>query len=721
MASDKLANSYEWMMDYPGVQTMFYLMPIVFLLVVTLKPKGMASYTSLPLSALMLYLIRLVLMRGVDYDSPNILNAAVVKGLLEPMTPVSIIFGAMMLFRTMSETRCMTWMVRMLKSLSEQHPIAEVMLIGWAFGYVVEGASGFGTPTALAAPILAELGHDPVKSIVCCLIMNGVPNVFGAVGTPVWFGFSTVTGIDPELNPDQDEDVLPVVARKTQTLVMLCSVVVPFIACSVLVPRAVCIKNLGFIVASSLACTVTSYCFAWGPAPLFEFGSLVGGIVGFCITVALIYFRIGLFAYRHGDAVKDPEQGLARIPEMVPTEPQGDQKEAVKFEDVEAAKPPKEIQQIEEGVHEMSPMDANVDQADGQQQPEEEEEEIIIRDAPYRRYSQGETILFHRDAWTQAGHALDRASMPQLFDQEEAMKFIQTGMSEEVEEALQRPKGWEAVREAVENTFPIWGTVLLLILIRVSEIGIKDELIREEPYGDLPLGGLGTFRIAQSVTIFLVRIFAEPTVSFRFQTFYVPFIIPFVVVSLAAMYMFRHRLDASPLTIFKETAQRMVSPIVALMGALVLVQLLQIAPPGFDSPATIVGSTLAGALDVGWVFIAPILGALGSFFSGSTTVSNLTFGDIHRVAACELEMSVTSFLALQCLGSALGNMICIHNVLAARTVLGVEEPEGVFIKMTAIPAAIYYAIGTAFGAMLVFATPWWGDEDSGFKGTCVDL
>jgi L-lactate permease len=68
---------------------------------------------------------------------------------------------------------------------------------------------------------------------------------------------------------------------------------------------------------------------------------------------------------------------------------------------------------------------------------------------------------------------------------------------------------------------------------------------------------------------------------------------------------------------------------VATLGALVLVQLIRVGGPG--SPAYIVGYYLSTWLAQGFLAISAFLGALGSFFSGSTTVSNLTFGDIQKV------------------------------------------------------------------------------------------
>ncbi len=57
------------------------------------------------------------------------------------------------------------------------------MLVGWAFSFMIEGLSGFGTPAALAAPILVGLGFPPLSVAAMCLIMNSVPVSFGAVGT----------------------------------------------------------------------------------------------------------------------------------------------------------------------------------------------------------------------------------------------------------------------------------------------------------------------------------------------------------------------------------------------------------------------------------------------------------------------------------------------------------------------------------------------------------
>ena len=86
-----------------------------------------------------------------------------------------------------------------------------------------------------------------------------------------------------------------------------------------------------------------------------------------------------------------------------------------------------------------------------------------------------------------------------------------------------------------------------------------------------------------------------------------------------------------------------------------------------------------------WIYFAAFLGALGSFFSGSNTISNLTFGGIQISIAEDIGVSPTTILALQSAGGALGSMIAIHNIVAVCAVLGLKNQEGVILKKTIHP------------------------------------
>lgn len=74
-------------------------------------------------------------------------------------------------------------------------PRVQVILIAFAFGAFFEGAAGFGTPVAVTAAILMQLGFKPLAASGLSLIANTAPVAFGALGTPI-IALSKVTGID---------------------------------------------------------------------------------------------------------------------------------------------------------------------------------------------------------------------------------------------------------------------------------------------------------------------------------------------------------------------------------------------------------------------------------------------------------------------------------------------------------------------------------------------
>ncbi len=90
-----------------------------------------------------------------------------------------------------------------------------------------------------------------------------------------------------------------------------------------------------------------------------------------------------------------------------------------------------------------------------------------------------------------------------------------------------------------------------------------------------------------------------------------------------------------------------------------------------------------------WYLAAPYVGSLGSFVSGSATVSNLTFSVIQYELASNLSLNSTVVLALGTLGAAIGNMICIHNIVSVGVVTGVNDQEGLILRKTILPALLY--------------------------------
>jgi lactate permease len=100
------------------------------------------------------------------------------------------------------------------------------------------------------------------------------------------------------------------------------------------------------------------------------------------------------------------------------------------------------------------------------------------------------------------------------------------------------------------------------------------------------------------------------------------------------------------------------------------------------------------ASNVGNIYplFAPSIGALGAFIAGSNTVSNLMFSFFQFGVAERLLMPTTFMVALQAVGAAAGNMIAIHNVVAASATVGYLGQEGLILRKTIIPTLYYITI-----------------------------
>jgi lactate permease len=98
---------------------------------------------------------------------------------------------------------------------------------------------------------------------------------------------------------------------------------------------------------------------------------------------------------------------------------------------------------------------------------------------------------------------------------------------------------------------------------------------------------------------------------------------------------------------------------------------------------------------------ASTIGALGAFIAGSNTVSNMMLSQFQFNVATQLGLSGALMVALQAVGAAAGNMIAIHNVVAASATVGLLGREGQTLRMTAIPTA-YYLLASGVLGMLAF-------------------
>ncbi|MBJ7538716.1 L-lactate permease [Marinomonas transparens] len=528
-------------MDFTG--TLISAFPIVLLIWLMTKKQAVPSHIALPITALLVGLIQLLYFQA----DGRLLVANSISGVLSVLTPISIIAGAILLNRVLALSGAESVIAQWLESIST-NAVAQLMIIGWAFAFMLEGASGFGTPAAIAAPMLVGLGFHPLKVAILALIMNSVPVSFGAVGTPIWFGLET-------LNLSQEQ--LLDVSSQTALINSVAGLVIPILALKFVVSWQLIRNNIAFIFLSILSCTLPYY---WIASWNYEFPSLIGGAIGLVVSIFLAKRHIGLKAH---------ENDLPR----------------------------------------------------------------------------GKKVEFHKLALAAS---------------------------------------------------PLVLLIVILIVTRIGQLGIKDLLTDTSHWLGIDLGGT-YFSISPSLVLSVEHIL-QTSVSWSYKTLYVPALIPFLLVVLIAIPVLNMS-RAKAFEAFVDTGRRIKLPLVSLVGALIMVNFMMLG--GDNSPIFLIAQTFSSLTGDSWSYFAAFLGALGSFFSGSSTVSNLTFGGIQQSIAEQVGLPITLVLALQSVGAAMGNMVCINNIIAVATILGIENKEGHIIKQTILPMVIYGVVAALVGAALI--------------------
>lgn len=113
-------------------------------------------------------------------------------GFLESLTVLLVVFGAVLIMNTLSESGAMDSIKGMFRGITTDARV-QAVLIAFLFGSFIEGAAGFGTPAALAGPLMVSVGFNPIAAVAIALICNSIPVPFGAVGTPTNTAIATVS------------------------------------------------------------------------------------------------------------------------------------------------------------------------------------------------------------------------------------------------------------------------------------------------------------------------------------------------------------------------------------------------------------------------------------------------------------------------------------------------------------------------------------------------
>lgn len=109
----------------------------------------------------------------------------------------------------------------------------------------------------------------------------------------------------------------------------------------------------------------------------------------------------------------------------------------------------------------------------------------------------------------------------------------------------------------------------------------------------------------------------------------------------------------------------------------------------------------AAGTGAAWPLVAPAIGALGTFVTGSATASNILFTDLQASTAEAVDRPVLPLLGAQGFGAAVGNIICPHNVVAAAATVGLGGREGEVLRRTLPIAAAYVVLGGLLALLYV--------------------
>ena len=185
---------------------------------------------------------------------------------------------------------------------------------------------------------------------------------------------------------------------------------------------------------------------------------------------------------------------------------------------------------------------------------------------------------------------------------------------------------------------------------------------------------------------------------------FLPGTIPFTLVAILTIGL--HSMKANDVKdAWTTTFAKMKAPTIALFAAVALVSIFRgsgVNDAGMDSMPLALAKTLAALTGEAWPALASYVGGLGAFITGSNTVSDLLFAQFQWDMATQLKLSKEIIVAAQAVGGGMGNMICIHNVVAVCAVVGLSGSEGMIIKKTFWPFLLYGIIVGIIACGLVF-------------------
>ncbi len=506
--------------------------------------------------------------------------AASLEGIIIGVSILYIVFGAILLLNTLKLSGAIDTIRNSFLGITADRRV-QLIIIAWLFGAFIEGAAGFGTPAAIAAPLLVALGFPALAAVVLALIADSSPVSFGAVGTPIIVGVNQGLQEGSEIaavvTPYLDEmtmlDYMRIIGAQVMSVDIFVGTFMPLILVLLLT------KFFGenrsfkdglmvwkFALFAGLAFTLPALLVATFLGP--EFPSIFGGLLGLIIVVP---------AAKRGFLL------------------------------------PKETWDF--------PAKAD---------------------------------------WVQAWIGQEFASQA---------KYV-------------KEKGMEKQLPLLVAWIPYLLVGFLLVLTRLEILPFKQFLL--------------SFSISWNNIL-------GTDIGTSLQPLYLPGTV-FVVVVLVTFFV--HKMRAPQLVeIFSMSGRSVVGSAVALFTAVPMVRIFinsGLNDAGLLSMPIELANTASSAMGGTWPLVAPLIGALGSFVSGSATFSNMMFSLFQFSVADQIGVNPSIVVSLQVLGANAGNMICVLNVVAAASVVGLLGKEGAIIRMTLGPMLYYSLFSGVIGLLMAY-------------------
>ena len=500
-------------------------------------------------------------------------SSSVLQGLVITISVLWIVFGAIFLLNTLKHTGAIAVIRAGFTNVSPDRRV-QAIIIAWCFGTFIEGASGFGTPAAIAAPLMVAIGFPALAAVLMGMMIQSTPVSFGAVGTPIVIGVNKgldTTAISAQLLEQgmQWEAFLQIITSQVAIIHAIVGTFMPLFMVMMLTRFFGENKSwkeglsvLPFAIFAGLAFTIPYALTGVFLGP--EFPSLMGGLVSMAIVVT---------AAKHGFLMPKTNWNFA----------------------------PKE------------------------EWPATWLGNLVIDDVKTELTKVGRKIS-PVVAW-----------MPYL---------------------------------------------LVAVLLVCSRVFVEFKTLLTD------------------VTLSFSAILGETDVSAGFSPLYLPGGLLLISAIFAALIQSNKPGNALGAAL-KDSSKTILGAGFVLIFTIPMVRIFinsGVNTSDIMSMPVASAEMFANVFGSAFPMISATIGALGAFIAGSNTVSNMMFSQFQFEAAMSLNISPTIVIAAQAVGAAAGNMIAIHNVVAASATVGLLGQEGATLRRTILPT-LYYVIFTGIIAM----------------------